>query len=163
MVARSFIGPFVIGILSKPFSWFFIEEDDKFYVQIIARFMLSVVVVFGFSSFGRAIEDKYGPTTRRALSVLTLTQFHFLFYSSRCLPNTFALAVTLYAVGKWIQCRFAHFIAAVAFTVIVLRAETVILYGWIILYEIFITRRLRILYLFKIGIPAGKRILNTWS
>lgn len=127
----------------------------KFELQIISRITLSILVMGSFSMFGGAIQRKFGSTTRRALSVLTLTQFHFLFYSSRCLPNTFALVTVLLALTYWLDKKWREFIIAVAFTVVVIRADTVLLFGWIILYEVFLTKQLNILYLFKIGIPSG--------
>ena len=138
----------------KPFSNLF-QSDDKFYVQIMSRIGLLLSVMYAFSVFGRSIQTRYGPTTRRALSVLTLTQFHFLFYSSRCLPNTFALISVMIALGKWLEKKWNHYILMVAFTVLVLRIEAVILFAWITAYEVFITRELSIWRLIKVGIPSG--------
>ena len=47
----------------------------------------------GLFSFANAIEDKFGRRVRQLLLVLTATQFHFIFYMSRPLPNTFALSL----------------------------------------------------------------------
>ncbi len=154
VVHRTFLGPFLIAMITKPFSYLF-QSEDKFYVQIQSRVVLSLVVMYSFSQFGRSIQLRYGSTTRRALSVLTLTQFHFLFYSSRCLPNTFALIAVMIACGKWLEKRWSQFIFLVAFTVLVLRVETIILFSWIIIYELIITRDLKFWHLIKVGIPSG--------
>ena len=154
VVHRTFLGPFVISMFSKPFSHL-IQSDDKFYVQIISRIALLLSVMLAFSVFGRSVQTRYGPTTRRALSVLTLTQFHFLFYSSRCLPNTFALISVMIALAKWLEKKWNHYIFVVAFTVLVLRIETIILFFWITAYEVFVTRELSVWRILKVGIASG--------
>ena len=55
------------------------------------RAVLGLLVCLSFSSFRRAVEGKLGTTVGGFLTVITACQFHFLFYASRPLPNTFAL------------------------------------------------------------------------
>ena len=124
-------------------------------MQVLSRIFLLLAVMSAFSVFGRAIQTRYGATTRRALSVLTLTQFHFLFYSSRCLPNTFALVAVMLALAHWLERRWNRYIFWVAFTVLVLRVETAILFAWITAYELLVTRQLSLWRLLKVGVPSG--------
>ena len=132
-----------------------IINAEKFYLQIISRINLALLVISGFNSFANAVGKKYGSTTRRALVVLTLTQFHFVYYLSRPLPNTFALGMTLWALSKWILRQFDAFIFLVALVVVILRFETCLLFGWIFAYELFVTRDLNLRHLLKTGIPSG--------
>lgn len=159
VVHRTFVGPFAVSLLARPLSTWF-HTDDKFYVQVLSRAVLLLAVMYAFSVFGRAIESRYGPTTRRALSVLTLTQFHFLFYASRCLPNTFALIAVMLALAMWLERKWNKYIAAVAFTVVVLRAETVILFAWVTAHEVLVTRQLSVMRLLRVGVPAGVAALG---
>lgn len=154
-VSRSFIGPFVVALLTLPWSFAPYLNDDKFYVQVVSRINLALLVITGFNSFANAVGKKYGSTTRRALIVLTLTQFHFVYYLSRPLPNTFALGITLLALSKWILRQMNAFIFLIAITVMVFRAETCILFGWILLYELIVTKELTVWRILKIGIPSG--------
>ncbi|KAI1281960.1 putative Dol-P-Man:Man(7)GlcNAc(2)-PP-Dol alpha-1,6-mannosyltransferase [Halotydeus destructor] len=154
-VGRSFIGPFVLALLTLPWSFVPHWGEDKFYVQVIARINLALLVIAGFNSFANAIGRKYGSTTRRALIVLTLTQFHFVYYLSRPLPNTFALGLTLLAMSNWILRKMDAFIFLTAITVVIFRAETCLLYGWILFYELIITRDLTVWRVLRTGIPSG--------
>lgn len=154
-VSRSFIGPFVVALLTLPWSFAPYFNDDKFYVQVISRINLALLVIVGFNAFANAVGKKYGSTTRRALIVLTLTQFHFVYYLSRPLPNTFALGITLFALSKWMLRQLDAFIFLIAVTVIIFRAETCILFGWILLYELIVTKDLTVWRILKVGIPSG--------
>lgn len=136
-----------------PFTW--VPFLDKFHIQVISRFILSLFVISGFNSFANAVGRKYGTTTRRCLIVLTLTQFHFTFYLSRPLPNTYALGLTLWALSRWILQDFASFTFLIAQIVVIFRFETAILFGCIILFELIITRQMKVTTLLAIGIPSG--------
>lgn len=161
VVYRSFIGSFFISILTLPFTFVTFISKDKFHLQLISRVILSIFVISGFNSFANAIGKKYGSTTRRSLIVLTLTQFHFIYYDSRTLPNTYALGLTLFAYSHWIRGRFNRMIVLVAITVVIFRFETGLLFGIIFLYEIFINKSLTIKNLLVIGIPSGILSLST--
>ena len=57
------------------------------------RIVLGTLVLGAFAFFRGAVHRKFGFRVSQVLAVLTLSQFHFLFYASRTLPNTFALAL----------------------------------------------------------------------
>lgn len=57
------------------------------------RTALGLYVLGAFSVFGNAIKFRFGPDVKRWLYLITVTQFHFMFYMSRPLPNTFALVL----------------------------------------------------------------------
>jgi alpha-1,6-mannosyltransferase len=154
-VSRTFIGAFIVSLMTFPWTLVPVVASDKLYLQVIARVNLGILVVGGFNAFANAVGRKYGTTTRRALVVLTLTQFHFLFYLSRPLPNTFALSLTLWAISRWVLRDFKSFIFLIAVTVVIFRFETCLLFGWILLYEVFVMKDLTITSILKIGIPSG--------
>ena len=55
------------------------------------RGILGLLVCFSFVAFRRAVQQKLGTAISTFLILITVSQFHFLFYASRPLPNTFAL------------------------------------------------------------------------
>lgn len=86
--------------------------------------------------------------------LITLTQFHFVFYMSRPLPNIMALPLVLLAVNSWLKNETKKFISYAGISIIIFRSELLMLLGLFVLYDL-IMRRLSIVKLFKIGIPTG--------
>ena len=60
------------------------------------RGVLGLLVCISFAAFRRAAQQKFGKVVAAFLVIITCVQFHFLFYASRPLPNTFALVL-----GMW--------------------------------------------------------------
>ena len=155
VVYRSFLGPFVVSILTVPFTAISVICEDKMNIQVVSRIILSLFLVSGFNSYANSVGRKYGVTTRRSLIVLTLTQFHFMYYNSRTLPNTYALGLCLFSYSHWVRRQYTQMIMLVAVTVIIFRVETAILFGPIFFNEIFINHSLTVKKLLLTGIPAG--------
>ena len=57
------------------------------------RATLGLLVCFSFIAFRRAVHRKLGAPVSAFLTLITISQFHFLFYASRPVPNTFALVL----------------------------------------------------------------------
>ena len=57
------------------------------------RSVLGCIVCLSLIGFLRAVRTWLGPLVSSFALLLTMVQFHFLFYASRTLPNTFALAL----------------------------------------------------------------------
>jgi hypothetical protein len=62
-------------------------------LSLPVRSVLGLVTCYCFGRYQQAVRRKLGHGTARWLSLVTLTQFHFMFYASRPLPNVFALAL----------------------------------------------------------------------
>ena len=62
-------------------------------VFIAVRSCLGFVVVWALFQYRNAVRERFGRGVARWLLIITVTQFHFMFYMSRPLPNTYALAI----------------------------------------------------------------------
>jgi hypothetical protein len=153
VVPRTFIGPFFIAAFQWPLAFF--QNRRKWASQFASRLLMAIFVMFGYSRFLRSIGRRYGRYTRNMLLMLTVSQFHFSFYASRLLPNTFALALQLLAYSAWLDRRWNRFITLSAFTVVVFRFDSALMFGLIMLYEHFYTRQLSLYRVFRVGIPSG--------
>jgi alpha-1,6-mannosyltransferase len=60
-------------------------------MYFIARIVLAFLVSFSFFHFANAIKRVYGPKVEKWLLIITLSQFHFMYYLGRTMPNTFGL------------------------------------------------------------------------
>lgn len=86
--------------------------------------------------------------------MITVTQFHFIFYMSRPLPNIMALPLVLLALDSWLRREMKRFFSFAGAAIIIFRAELVILLGLLLLYDLF-HKRITIKELLKISIPTG--------
>ena len=112
VVPRTFLGPIAVSALSFPFvavanalgatkftSQYIGKHNSMLNMQLcyrlslLVRAVLGVLVCVSFAAFRRAAQTKLGPVVGVFLSLITVCQFHFLFYASRPLPNTFALVL----------------------------------------------------------------------
>ena len=65
-------------------------------VAFPVRGCLGFLVLMAFLKFQDAVVVNFGKGVRRWLTLITATQFHFIFYMTRPLPNTFALVFGMY-------------------------------------------------------------------
>jgi len=144
----------VICLLVKPFQLLNLFEDKIVY-QILSRVLLSTLFTCSYYCLSEAISKFHGHSVSKWVTLLTVSQFHFIFYSSRTLPNTFALILVIAIFSTWIKRKWTQMIFFIAFTVLVIRFETILLFFWILSYEVFYTHQLKIFHVFKVGIPSG--------
>lgn len=63
----------------------------KLFFFLTVRLILAAVVATAWTKLKRVITKIYGSDVSFWFSLITLTQFHFIFYMSRTLPNIMAL------------------------------------------------------------------------
>nr|CAB3221180.1 dol-P-Man:Man(7)GlcNAc(2)-PP-Dol alpha-1,6-mannosyltransferase [Phallusia mammillata] len=155
VVPRSFVGPLVVATLTYPLKLlleFF--GFTKLFVQYAARMVLGSLVLCGLFKFLKAIEKVFGKDTSKFCAIITVTQFHLLFYASRPLPNIFALTVVLPALASWLNRDIQQFVCLAGFGIIIFRFELVILFGICLLISLF-RRELNlnnVLYICTVGL-----------
>ncbi|KAK7490863.1 hypothetical protein BaRGS_00017919 [Batillaria attramentaria] len=155
VVPRSFLGPLLVSVASYPAVVLArLLSLSKFAQQHLVRCVLGVFVASAFLSFCRAIKLRFSISVMRWLVLLTLTQFHFFFYLSRPLPNTFALGLVLMALTYWLRQRYNMFVWTAGAAVIIFRFEALIFLGLFVLGEL-LKGRFVVLQLIKSAIPAA--------
>jgi len=141
VVPRTFLGPLLVSALSFPFStlttWL---GGSKFISQLIVRAVLACLVTWAFKVYRRAVRNRFGAQVSTWLSLITLSQFHFMFYSSRPLPNTMALVPVLLSLAFWLNDNPTMFIFTAASSILVFRGELAMFLGAVLLMEILMGR-----------------------
>ena len=137
VVPRTFLGPLVVSFLSYPLTLLArLAGCSKLSQQLVVRGVLGSLVMAAFSLYRAAVRERFGRTVSVFLSLLTLSQFHLMFYSSRPLPNTLALVPVLAALACWLRARSDLFIFLSAGAILVFRGELAIFLGAILLMEL---------------------------
>lgn len=110
------MGPLLISMLSYPIFFFinYLEYFDKFINQLLGknnnnfykftnnnfifsvRAVLNIIVVESIRHFHKTIEKVFGSGVGNWFIIITLSQFHVLYYSSRPLPNIMAFPLGQY-------------------------------------------------------------------
>ncbi|KAL7077975.1 hypothetical protein ACQ4LE_002997 [Meloidogyne hapla] len=151
VVARTFVGPLAIATLISPLlpivKYFGL---NKTWMLLAARTALGISILTSFCGFCRCVEKRFGKRVALYLRLFTLSQFHFLFYASRPLPNIFAMFFVLIVYQKWIENKVISFTFYATIATFLFRFELVLLFGPMFFYFI-ITKPKRILTIGYIG------------
>nr|CAH0109712.1 unnamed protein product [Daphnia galeata] len=155
VVPRTFLGPIAVSAVAAPFvSLFHVLEIPKNASLYLVRSALGALVLWPLIKLRKRIQETLGQGTSNWFVFITVSQFHFLFYLSRPLPNTMALPLVLLAYYYWLGQQHGKFIACSAAAILIFRGELAILLGLILLGEI-LTRRLSLLKTVIIAVPSG--------
>nr|CAG4645474.1 EOG090X04MD [Lynceus sp. MCZ IZ 141354] len=161
VVPRTFIGSFFVSYLASPLVFLFRFLDvRKLYSLYIVRGILGLMVVFCFRSLQNTVKEKLGPGVSNWMMLITISQFHFMFYCSRPLPNIMAMPLVLLAISSWIRGQHSRFIFSAGIAVLIFRSELMMLLGLPILIEL-ASRRLHFKKLLKVGIVSGVSLILT--
>ncbi|EGG17507.1 glycosyltransferase [Cavenderia fasciculata] len=155
VVPRSFIGSLFISFLSYPLvrlSQLF--GFTKLAGLYICRFVLGMSSLVAISHLRRTIGKAFGSDVGYFFSLVTMSQFHFIFYSSRTLPNTFALILVIFAYSKWLKNNNTGMIVLLSMAMFLFRSEVLILSGPIIFSKL-LNRSLAFGHFIKIGIISA--------
>ncbi|XP_060568303.1 probable Dol-P-Man:Man(7)GlcNAc(2)-PP-Dol alpha-1,6-mannosyltransferase [Ruditapes philippinarum] len=155
VVPRTFLGPLVVAISSSPvIGAMWLMNAPKIFEQIVVRLCLGNAVLVGLLMYADAVKSVFGRQTSRFMLIITASQFHFLFYSSRTLPNIFALVLVLFAVRSWLKQLHRSFIWLSGAAILIFRAELSLFLGILLLLDL-IRQRVSIIYVIKTALPAA--------
>ncbi|KAG0717188.1 putative Dol-P-Man:Man(7)GlcNAc(2)-PP-Dol alpha-1,6-mannosyltransferase [Chionoecetes opilio] len=161
VVPRTFVGPIVVSGIAYPFvALSRLLGFSKFFAQYIVRGVLGLLVILGWRRFRKQLEEHFGQSVTIWFTLITASQFHFMYYLSRPLPNTFALVSALFAFSYWLEQKHAHLIWACGIAVLIFRSELCLLLGPMLLADLS-TQRLQLQPFMKTAIPAGLCCLGT--
>jgi alpha-1,6-mannosyltransferase len=102
---------------------------DGIVALFLTRFVIGLLSVLSISSLRRGIAARYTVSASYMFALFVGAQFHTLFYASRSLPNTFALALTNLSLSEQVHPSGNYFrcIALLCFACALLRSELCIL------------------------------------
>jgi len=124
VVERSFIPSIIVSVLSLPFHHLFLDLYGYSCIisLYVTRIVLGLLVFFSTkyvkSTISRVLKSQ---AIAESFSMLYIVQFHTLFYSSRPLPNIFALVITNIAYAYWMQRKWGCTISLLAIASIIFR------------------------------------------
>lgn len=104
VVPRTFIGAWLVSILASPIvAVIKFLHFPKIYSLLVARLALGCIILSTLRFFRLQIRRKFGRQVEAFFVILTVLQFHLLFYSTRPLPNVLALGLVNMAYGYWLK------------------------------------------------------------
>ncbi|XP_037949749.1 probable Dol-P-Man:Man(7)GlcNAc(2)-PP-Dol alpha-1,6-mannosyltransferase isoform X1 [Teleopsis dalmanni] len=160
VVPRTFLGPLFISILSTPFVLLFEAlRINKLWAQYVVRLILAGVISYAWNDLRRVVSKLYGIEVSIWFTIITITQFHFMFYMSRTLPNTLALPLVLYALTYWLKGQNKHFIICSGIAILVFRSELAIFLGILLIIDL-VQKKIKIESIIRIILLAGIFILT---
>lgn len=163
VVPRTFLGPLFVIVCASPILMplrLFFSFLPKLVYLYVCRVTLGILGLCAFSALRRAVRrvSKF-PNFSTILTAITISQFHYLFYISRPLANTFAMSTTTLACACLLNAHIRQFVWLLTFTAVVFRCDSILLSFPLLLWYIFFSPERsqwlsRFLLVFSTGIQA---------
>ena len=144
----------------------FIIDTNPMILQFACRLLLLSFHIHAWIKFANALDEWYNrsnfkSTLKNNLSyigplvlLITSCQFHIPFYSSRMLPNTFALIIVLHSYRYWISGNITYAATGLVTATTVFRCDILLLLGCVGLVWL-LRRQLSLVTAIQIGILTG--------
>lgn len=102
VVPRTFIGPLYLTAIARPLISIF--SLSRLTSLLVVRGVLSATLCLTFVHIRMSATRTFSARTGTLFMLLTAVQFHLAFYSSRLLPNMFAMCLTNIALAAFMPC-----------------------------------------------------------
>ncbi|XP_074280040.1 dol-P-Man:Man(7)GlcNAc(2)-PP-Dol alpha-1,6-mannosyltransferase [Silene latifolia] len=128
VVPRTFIGAWIVSILASP-AVFVINflHLPKIYSLFIVRLVLGSIILSTLRFFRLEIRRKFGHQVEAFFVIVTVSQFHLLFYITRPLPNILALGLVNMAYAYWLRGSCYAAIRCLAVATLIFRCDVLLL------------------------------------
>jgi len=160
VVPRTFVGAFWLALVTKGIvvlmqSVLFMEVQPL-HIQMIARFVLGVFNVYCFYLLAYAASVKWKDVRMGVyFLVISAVQFHIPFYSTRTLPNTFALGLCALAFSRWLHDRPYQCCGILVLTATIFRCDVILLIFVVGVVMLYVTNEMTWLYAIRTGFLYG--------
>ncbi|OZJ02357.1 hypothetical protein BZG36_04471 [Bifiguratus adelaidae] len=157
VVPRTFLGALLLSAYTYPITmilrlinrglgWRVI--DSKFVGQLVARLTLAFFTCISMHYLRLSVRKAFGQRAERWFFILTCSQFHTMFWTSRPLPNMFAFPMVVFAFAHWLEVVYKrnsmlplrHVLHYTVMASSIFRFEVALLAGCIVLPEWLIFR-----------------------
>ncbi|CAN6461121.1 unnamed protein product [Victoria cruziana] len=130
VVPRTFLGSLFVSCLASPLVLIMeLFHLTKLYGLIVVRLMLGSFILTTLGFFRRQVKMQFGSQVEAFFAMLTASQFHLLYYSTRPLPNIFALGLVNLAYAFWLKRNFKATLRCLVCATIIFRCDVVLLLG----------------------------------
>ncbi|KAN0007413.1 hypothetical protein ACTFIU_000612 [Dictyostelium citrinum] len=166
VIPRTFIGSLFISSLSYlPLNLFFGSSASEFLSSLFdnqisgttkmvqlyfVRLMLGTISCISLMILKRSISKKFGNQVAFWFTLITVSQFHLMFYISRPLPNIFALILVIIGYSFWLNnndddngTSIDWMIMILTMAIFIFRSEILILAGPIVLSCLLLQKNLK--------------------
>ncbi|CAK4326207.1 unnamed protein product [Aphanomyces euteiches] len=150
VVPRTFLGALPVSLISSPL----LVLVSKPAMQMTVRACLWLFAFLAWRSLKRTISSRFGNDTGVWFTVITLVQFHLVYYMSRTLPNIFALVLVLFAFSFWMENKPKLVIVLLSFSTVVFRGDTAVIFAPILL-SLLINQQISFLAMIGTGIASA--------
>ncbi|KAL3789920.1 hypothetical protein HJC23_010605 [Cyclotella cryptica] len=179
VVPRTFFGAFILSYLARLFAYTIPKQlfhlgSHPMFVQFLIRLELLLLSWFAHLRLAKAVDGYFTRRTRQQSKtprqtktasitsttignyylLITASQFHIPFYSSRLLPNTFALLLVTHAYADWFRGQYRLTAMYLVFTTAIFRCDMLLLLFTVGL-SMLIQRQLTVMQAMAIGVGTG--------
>uniref|UniRef100_A0A0D3FYJ9 Mannosyltransferase n=1 Tax=Oryza barthii TaxID=65489 RepID=A0A0D3FYJ9_9ORYZ len=132
VVPRSFIGALIVSVISSPAVFVMhLCHVPKVYGLLAVRIVLGSIILMTLRLLRVQVKRKFGHHAEAFYLILTATQFHLLFYSTRPLPNVLALAFVNLTYYFWFKGNHRRTLQALIVAAVIFRCDMILLLGTI--------------------------------
>ncbi len=155
VVPRTFLGPLALAAASAPAVGALAAAGASKLASLYAvRSALALASVGALLAVRRAVHRQLGRDASRAFALLSASQFHWLFYAGRTLPNTFASVLVTHATALWVDGRVEPALRLITLAAVTCRSELVLLLGPLCLL-LLAQRRVGFVPLLRLGVSTA--------